>query len=58
MTLSDAEKKYNGFERPVAYFKINDAKLSGESLIYHDIQVTLSAGTVVPVPSMVVDRLP
>ena len=44
MTLSDAEKKYNGFERPVAYFKINDAKLSGESLIYHDIQVTLSAG--------------
>ena len=44
MTLSDAEKKYNGFERPVAYFKVNDAKLSGESLIYHDIQVTLSAG--------------
>ena len=44
MTLSDAEKKYNGFERPVAYFKINDAELSGTSLIYHDIQVTLSTG--------------
>ena len=44
MTLSDAEKQYNGFERPVAYFKVNDAKLSGESLIYHNIQVNLSAG--------------
>lgn len=44
MTLKDAEKKYNGFERPVAYFHINDAKLSGESLIYHDIQVTMSTG--------------
>ena len=44
MTLNDAEKKYNGFERPVAYFKVNDAKLSGESLIYRDIQVTLSTG--------------
>ena len=44
MKLSDAEKQYNGFERPVAYFKINDAKLSGTSLIYHDIQVTLSTG--------------
>lgn len=44
MTLSDAEKRYNGFERPVAYFKINDAQLSGESLVYHDIQVTLSSG--------------
>ena len=44
MTLSDAEKQYNGFERPVAYFKINDAQLSGTSLIYHDIQVTLSTG--------------
>ena len=44
MKLSDAEKKYNGFERPVAYLKINDAKLSGTSLIYHDIRVTLSTG--------------
>ena len=44
MTLSDAEKKYNGFERPVAYFKINDAELSGRSLIYHDIRVTLATG--------------
>ena len=44
MTLNDAEKKYNGFERPVAYFKVNDAKLPGTSLIYHDIQVTLSTG--------------
>lgn len=44
MNLRDAEKKYNGFERPVAYFKVNDAKLSGESLIYQDIRVTLTAG--------------
>ncbi len=44
MTLSDAEKKYNGFERPVAYFKINDTPLSGTSLIYHDIRVTLTTG--------------
>ena len=44
MTLNDAEKKYNGFERPVAYFKVNDAPLSGASLIYHDIQVTMSTG--------------
>ncbi len=44
MKLTDAEKQYNGFERPVACLKINDAKLSGASLIYHDIQVSLSTG--------------
>lgn len=44
MTLSDAEKKYNGFERPVAWFKINEKKLSGETLIYRDIRVTLTTG--------------
>lgn len=44
MTLSEAEKKYNGFERPVAWLKVNDAKLSGKSLIYRDIRVTLTTG--------------
>ena len=44
MTLNEAAQKNNGFERPVAYFKLNDAPLSGESLIYHDVRVTLTAG--------------
>ncbi len=44
MDLKDAGKKYNGFERPVAWFKVNGAKLSGESLLYQDVRVTLTAG--------------
>ena len=44
MNLKEAQQKYNGFERPVAWFKVNDAKLSGESLIYKDVRVTLTAG--------------
>lgn len=44
MNLRDAEKKYNGFERPVAWFKVNGTKLSGKSLIYQDVRVTLTAG--------------
>lgn len=44
MNLREAEKKYNGFERPVVYFKVNDSELSGKSLIYQDIRVTLTAG--------------
>lgn len=44
MNLKEAEKKYNGFERPVVYFKVNDSKLSGTSLIYQDVRVTLTAG--------------
>lgn len=44
MNLRDAEKKYNGFERPVAWLKVNDAKLSDKNLIYQDIRVTLTAG--------------
>ena len=44
MNLKEAEMKYNGFERPVVYFKVNDSKLSGKSLIYQDIRVTLTAG--------------
>lgn len=44
MNLRDAEQKYNGFERPVAWFKVNGAKLSGKSLIYQDVRVTLTAG--------------
>ena len=44
MTLTEAEQKYNSFERPVAHFRINDAPLSDDTLIYRDIQVSLSAG--------------
>lgn len=44
MDLLEAEKKYNGFERPVAYFKVNGNELSGKSLIYKDVRVTLTAG--------------
>lgn len=44
MRLSDAGKSYNGFERPVACFKVNDKQLSGRDLIYKDIRVTLTAG--------------
>ena len=44
VTLSEAEQKYSAFERPVAYFKVNDAKLSGETLIYKDIRVSLTTG--------------
>ena len=44
MDLREAEKRYNGFDRPVVWFKVNDVKLSGKSLIYQDVRITLTAG--------------
>ena len=52
MNLRDAEKKYNGFERPVVWFKVNGAKLSGKSLIYQDVRITLTAGMEASTPGL------
>ncbi len=44
MTLKEYEQKCNGFDRPVARFKVNGSDVDGASLIYRNVTVTLTSG--------------